>query len=402
MMSDVDYIFKAVADNDLQRVNAMLSANPKLADAVDTRKDSWTNDFDFPLLYMASIFGHMEIARHLIECGAEVNARTRQGLSALDAAIQFGYYNIASMLIENGADINGRNGWGMTPLHVAADFYHDVPIGHFIETLLAKGADIEAKDDDGRTAYDIAASSGDREIAGILLKHGASITNIHSAVAAGNIEKVRTMLKESPGLVHEGNRATHTVESLLQNASYWGHKDILLQLLESGADALAQDGHYENALFRVASKEIAEILIERGIDACTRNISGATPLHYARSLGIAKILVQYGADVNAADNTGYTPLHYGPSRDVAEFLVRQGADPNAMNDEREIPIHHASSREAAEFFVQQGADINAKSTSGWTPLDMALNEKKDDVASYLLSLGAVVNRRSNAHKGSVN
>ena len=401
-MSDVDDIFKAVADNDLQRVKAMLSVNPELADAVDTRKDSWTNDFDFPLLYMASIYGHFDITRHLIECGADVNVRTRQGMSALDAALQFGHYNAAILLIENSADTNGKNGFGMMPLHMVVDFYYDGPIGHLIETLLSKGADIEAKDDDGQTAYEMAASLGYLKAAEILLKHGASITNIHSAVASGNIEKVRAMLKENPGLVHEGDRATHTVKSLLQKASYWGHKDILLLLLESGADALAQDYHYETALFHVASKEIAEILIERGIDACARNIYGATPLHYARSLDIAKIFVQYGADVKATDNSGYTPLHYSPSRDVAEFLVRQGADPNATDNEGIMPIHRASSREAAEFFVQQGADINAKSTYGWTPLDMALNEKKDDVASYLFSLGAVVNRRSNAHKGSVN
>jgi len=392
-MDAVDDIFKAVADKDLQRVKAMLSSNPKLADAVDTKVDNWTHDYSVPLIYVASIYGHLEITRHLIEYGAEVNARTHHGLSALDAAIQYGYYNIAILLIENGANINGKNGWGMMPLHTAVDFYHDVPIGHFIETMLSKGAEIDAKDDDGRTAYDIAASSGDLEAAEILLKHGASITNIHSAVAAGDIERVRAMLKENPELVHEGDRTTHTVKSLLQKASYWGHKDILLLLMDSGADVLAWDGHYETALFHVASNEIAEILLEKGSDACSKNISGATPLHYARSLGIAQILVRYGADVNAIDNSGHTPLHYGPSREVAEFLVKQGANPNAVNDEGEIPIHHASSREAAEFFVQHGADINAKSRSGWTPLDIALIEKNDDVALYLLSLGAVVNRK---------
>lgn len=338
-MSTVDRIFQAVIDNDLREVKSTLSRNPELVNAVDTSIDRWTNDYGFPILYTASICGHLEIARHLIEFGADIHARTGQGMSAIDAAIQFGYYDIAHLLIEKGTDVNRKNGFGMTPLHTAVHFYYDGAIGPFIETLLAKGANIDGKDNDGRTAFDIAASSGEREIAALLLRHGASITNIHSAVAAGDIDRVRTMLKESPELVHEGDKETHTRESLLQKASIWGHREIVKLLIYCGADVHAEDGHEETALFRAASKDIAEILLERGVNACARNISGSTPLHYARSLGIAQILVQHGADINAKDN------------------------------------------------------------SGWTPLDIALNEKNDDVAEYLIFLGAAVNRKSRSGAG---
>ena len=85
-----------------------------LAKGVDINaKDS---TFGSTALSSAALFGHTEIVALLLEAGAEVNARNRDGSTPLHSAAFLGQYEAAELLLENGADINIRNGDGGTPL----------------------------------------------------------------------------------------------------------------------------------------------------------------------------------------------------------------------------------------------------------------------------------------------
>ena len=68
------------------------------------------------------------------------------------------------MLLEKGADPRARKSDGTTPLHLAAS-REEVEVGRI---LLAHGADVEAKDDYGRTAFDVASERGCDEIMKLL------------------------------------------------------------------------------------------------------------------------------------------------------------------------------------------------------------------------------------------
>ncbi len=70
--------------------------------------------------------------------------------------------------IQEGIDVN-TNVHGCTPLHCAARYGHK----EVAELLITKGADINAKDDGGKTALSYAVEGGYTEIAEILRKHGA-------------------------------------------------------------------------------------------------------------------------------------------------------------------------------------------------------------------------------------
>ena len=71
-------------------------------------------------LYLASILGHGEIVKMLIEKGADVNPVVdKNGATALHFASYYGYSEIVKMLIEKGADVNAVDGWGDTALHRA-------------------------------------------------------------------------------------------------------------------------------------------------------------------------------------------------------------------------------------------------------------------------------------------
>lgn len=67
-------------------------------------------------LIMASWGGHTDTVLVLLHAGSNPNAKDESGWSALAHAARKGYFDIARLLIENGADVNVRLPDGNTPL----------------------------------------------------------------------------------------------------------------------------------------------------------------------------------------------------------------------------------------------------------------------------------------------
>ncbi len=99
-----------------------------------------TNGRDQALL-TASTKGDLTGVRNLLEKGADVNARTDMGETALHMA---GSEEVARVLIEHGADVNATDAeYGMTPL-----FNQGVTVARL---LIQKGADVNARSRKGVT-----------------------------------------------------------------------------------------------------------------------------------------------------------------------------------------------------------------------------------------------------------
>jgi ankyrin repeat protein len=97
--------------------------------------DGWT------ALHLAAFFGHRDLARLLLDRGADVNARSRSDRFArqntpLHAAAANSQAEVAALLVERGADVNARDGSGFTPLALAANSRNDL----LMILLLEKGA----------------------------------------------------------------------------------------------------------------------------------------------------------------------------------------------------------------------------------------------------------------------
>lgn len=121
-------------------------------------------------LALASVLGHVEIARLLLQHGANVEQTDLEGAAPLFIAAQHGQRDIVDVLLDAGADSSATAPHGATPLIVAAQFGH----GEVIRKLLkSDGTPIDARGRDGATALMVAAQEGHSEIVGQLLDSGA-------------------------------------------------------------------------------------------------------------------------------------------------------------------------------------------------------------------------------------
>ncbi|HXR99435.1 MAG TPA: ankyrin repeat domain-containing protein [Pyrinomonadaceae bacterium] len=133
-------VFEAAATGQTDRVRALIEQDPALV-------NSYSPD-GFAPLSLAAFFGHPDTVDALLAAGAEVNAPSRETmkLTPLASALATGHNQIARTLIEHGANVNAKGDTDVTPLHTAAA-RGNIEAATF---LLEHGADINATTTDGK------------------------------------------------------------------------------------------------------------------------------------------------------------------------------------------------------------------------------------------------------------
>ena len=153
----------------------------------------------------------------------------------------------------------------------------------------------------------------------------------------------------------------------------------------------------------VLKKQEAIITYLLKVRACTPRTqikkSGASPLYDAARMGtyeMVKNLVTYGADPNVATVAGLTPLHQAAARgnlDMVKDLVQAGADVNAIAENGRTPIFYAAERGKAStvnFLLEKKAEINLADKDGLTPLHCAASSGNVALVKFM-----VVNKKAN-------
>lgn len=108
--------------------------------------------------------GHLKTAEYLIQNGADVNAITNDGNTALILTADLNKLDLAELLMSKGADVNARNQQGYSALIVASTKGYR----EFICPLERKGADKDVKDNLGKTALQYAEQYDRQEIIQLL------------------------------------------------------------------------------------------------------------------------------------------------------------------------------------------------------------------------------------------
>jgi hypothetical protein len=106
-------IFEAARNGDLDAVKSILANDPSKLGATDDEK--------YTALHWACIRARWDIAKLLIENGADLNAVGGDGGTPLNWAVNSDNVDMIEMMVDRGAGLNRKNRWGMTELHTHGD-----------------------------------------------------------------------------------------------------------------------------------------------------------------------------------------------------------------------------------------------------------------------------------------
>jgi len=188
----------------------------------------------------------------------DIHHRDHHDRTPLHTISEYGKYNIAKTLIEKGADIHAVDMALRTPLHFAAS-QGQVKVA---ELLIEKGAKVDAR-------------GGVSAVSGRKLKY----TPLHEACRNGHLEMVK-LLVEHGADVNVKNYEDYTPLHLAVE----GGAEMVEFLIEEGADVNTKDSYVGyTPLHRAARRETRkiEVLLKHGADLKAKNKKGETPYEFA-------------------------------------------------------------------------------------------------------------------------
>ena len=156
-------IFEAGVLGNLDRVKTLVT-NDRSA------SNSYSPD-GFSVLALAAYLGQKHVTEYLIANGADLNAVAKNptGFTALTGATANNHTEIAKLLVNHGANVNHRYEEGASPLMEAA---HNGNV-ELVRFFLEKGADPNPKTKDGKSPLSLAREKNHSVVVEILNKHGA-------------------------------------------------------------------------------------------------------------------------------------------------------------------------------------------------------------------------------------
>ncbi len=282
-------LFAAIRAGDQGRVKELI------ADSSLLRVQDWQGST--PLL-RAALYADADMVRLLAQKGADVNAATRDGVTALMWAA--GDAEKVRVLLEKGAKVNARTSLGRTPLLIAATYAGN---SETVRLLLEKGANISDQDALRETALTSAAKRGDARMVKILIDAGADLNAggrppLVWAAEEGSVEAVKCLLDHGAAAHQE------SLNGALFSAAVRGPLEVVKLLLDRGADPNSAAGFagytplMGAAYSESAGAETVGLLLAKGADLKAKGANGETGLSLARKHGrtpAVKLLEDAGA-----------------------------------------------------------------------------------------------------------
>ena len=129
-------------------------------------------------LLIAANTGNVEDMRRLLGAGADIESKDNSGETPLSRAAENGHLNVVQFLVnEASADVESKDVYQRIPLSYAAEYGH-LEVAEFLVNEADPKADVESKSDSRRTPLSYAASNGELKVVKFLINEtGADITS---------------------------------------------------------------------------------------------------------------------------------------------------------------------------------------------------------------------------------
>lgn len=255
----------------------------------------------------------------------DLNKKNQFGRTILQDAVVLGDHDMAKLLIEYGADLNSLDKKDRNVMYDALSYGNK----GFIEFLLnLKVIDLNIKDCDGNTIMHHNLVQNDDELALKLIQFGAD-PNIQG-------EDGKSYLCN---LALRGEEGISTIESILStgidiNARVADENTILIELMSALYSLSSEDESRRHSLF-----QMTKALINNNIDINALNSNNENALFTAIKVGDAKqvsLLLKSGIEVNIQNKDYETPLSFSvyggvEKLDITALLLEYGADPKIKN-----------------------------------------------------------------------
>ena len=276
-------------------------------------------------LQYASMENQVEAIKVLVKLGAELNNADFLPLHMAAGP------EVAKVLIESGADVNQLNSQGLSALHVAASGEKVNPI--LVKLLAERMADLNLQDAAGNTALHYAVMRRHTNLVVYLTTIGADtkIENKGGESPPAMAKRLGVTLQGVPGAKLVGSKP-------LERAIRKGDMAQVKQLIAQGLKVNVSDGSTSplHVASEIGSAAIATLLLEKGANVESRDSRVKRPLHYAANAQTAEVLIKSGADVSEESDSVeppiYTALEAGRT-DVVKVLIHHGVGLHPTEEE---------------------------------------------------------------------
>ena len=350
--ASVEEMHRAIKEGDTGEINRLLQEKPGLLDAKN--KNGLT-----PLFWSLDL-GLGDVAKFLIEKGADVRFRGFRSRTILHMAARAGDSDVIKILLEKGVEVNVRDSRGETPLHLLCRS-RDESV-ESAQLLIEKGADVNIKDNKALTPLTLTMNWGHIKISRLLIEKGADVNvkipgkrylvretddgyqleingkNIYTfdrALFAEGSDIPEEEIKKMVSLVSvvlmdsevfyravaelDGRPDEQIIEKILSLSPVKkrGKKAFYKLKINGKVDSLVTKEHLNKKSLEKVLKRMCEV---------NENLLNTAIIKGHRDL--AGLMIEKGADINAVDRKGNRPLFYAKKygrREIIDLLTSKGA-----------------------------------------------------------------------------
>lgn len=304
----------------------------------------------------------------------------------------------AQKLIAQGADVNAKDATGQSAYLIAAsEGYTDL-----LDLTLANGADVGSLDSFHGTGLIRAAERGHADIVGRLIQYGVDIDHVNNlgwtalheslifadragGAARGDdrdyLDTVRVIVAAGGDIALPTDKDNRTPTQLARDRAL----DAQTQLLEEAAalGELTQSEANDRLLAAAESgnADQAALALRQGAQIETRNHNQQTPLVVATKHNhpsVVRLLLYLGADPNAKDSIEDSAFLYAGAEGLDEILaltLDYGADVTSTNrfgGTALIPASEHGHVSTVKLLLEAGVPVDHVNNLGWTALHEAI------------------------------